>query len=220
MKKTIVIICLFMSIVCHAQEERKFALMMNMAQLPYRCYELNGLVGATDRKFQFLIAVNVTSGNINGKSKRNTNGFDKAFMIKVADKIQGWGVGGQVRLKLMDAGRKRKGNDHLYVGFGCNYYDYKITFYENEYTEDQPPFYHYTVVKHVENFSRINPHTQFIFDYTPGIFFLEAGVGLGYNRSFIPETIERYRDLQLNLMDYGFTGFSPSVSLRLGFWLY
>lgn len=206
---------LFYSFAGLAQEGKNFAILGNAAQLPFQCYELNGLLNSKNSQFQLLGALSYTDGYKNDDQHRNKNKFDPDFMKKASDKIQGWGVGGQLRYKLKEMANEGR----LFAGVGINYYNYKLRFYENEYVEDQPPFYHYTVVTHFEKFKRIAPDIQLIYSYAPRHFYIEAGLGIAYNKSMIPASLEYYRTYHTSNIDYGFTGFGPAFSLRMGAWI-
>jgi hypothetical protein len=217
MKKISIIIALFVMQNCKAQDSTVFALLGNFAQLPYQCFELDGLISTPDRQFQLLLGAHLTDGYTNAQQKRNIKPFEEAFMKKASDKIQGVGFGGQARMKLGD---RTNNLWKVYAGLGANYYNYNLRFYENDYVYDQPPFYHYIVEVHKEKFKRIAVDAQVIFNYSPKIFFLELGLGVAYNHSNIPKSIEDYRTYHTSNLDYGFTGLSPAISLRMGAWLF
>lgn len=217
MKKIGIIIVLFVIHNCKAQDSIVFALLGNFAQLPYQCFELDGLLSTPDRKFQLLLGAHLTDGYTNAQQKRNVIPFEEAFMKKASDKIQGLGFGAQARVKL---GNRTNNLWKVYASLGANYYNYNLRFYENDYVYDQPPFYHYTVTVHKENFKRLAADAQFVFNYSPKIFFVELGLGVAYNNSKIPNAIEDYRNYHTSNLDYGFTGFSPIISVRMGAWLF
>ncbi len=215
-------ICLFAiffsGLIVHAQNERRFTLVYNLAQLPYSCYELDAVMSTPDKKYQFLIAFNKTYGAQNQMHNRNTRAFNDGFMKSEPDRINGNGIGGQLRMALKTDNFPPMFK--LYCGLGLNYYSYKIRFYENEYVQDQPPFYHYILLEHKDKFKRISTDAQLIFNLSPKNLFFEFGLGLAYNKAMIPESLEQYRNYHLNILDYGYNGIIPVISIRAGAWLF
>ncbi|MDI1235028.1 MAG: hypothetical protein PSX81_12150 [bacterium] len=217
MKKLSLIILLLFIQNAKAQDSTVFALLGNLAQLPYQCFELDGVLSTPDKKYQLLAGVHLTDGYTNAQQARNVKPFEAAFMKKASDKIQGLGFGGQIRMNLSNNPNSRW---KMYAALGANRYNYNLKFYENAYVYDQPPFYHYTVAVHKEKFTRVALDAQLIFNYSPGVLFFETGLGLAYNQSNIPKAIEDYRTYHTSNMDYGFTGLSPIFSIRMGAWLF
>lgn len=217
MRKFSILLSLFVIQNLTAQDSTVFAILGNFAQLPYQCFELDGLISTPDRQFQLLVGAHLTDGYTNAQQKRNVKPFEETFMKKASDKIQGIGFCGQARMKL---GNRTNNSWKVYAAIGANLYNYNLKFYDNDYVYDQPPFYHYTVVVHKEKFKRVALDAQFVFNYSPRIFFFETGLGIAYNHSNIPKSIEDYRNYHTSNMDYGFTGFSPVITVRMGAWLF
>lgn len=217
MRILVLILCTIIVSGLSAQDKKSFALLLNVAQMPYQCLELNGVISSQERQFQLLAALNYTSAVLNDNQRKNLQGFDPEYMEKASDKISGMGYGLQFRFKLSGWNKDK----WLLMGsLGCRYYDYNVQFYENEYIEDQPPFYHFKLVEHNEKLNRIAPDAQIVINFAPKMFFMDFGVGFAYNKSYIPESLEAYRNYHESLIDYGYTGFSPVVSIRFGAWIF
>lgn len=213
MKKSITIIFAF--VVLNVNAQIKTGIAMNLAQLPYQCFELNLLLANESKQFQILGAVNYTNGQVNMNNNRNVEAFDSRIMKSEKETIKGLGYGFEMRAGLNS---QTDSKFRLLAGLGFNIYNYSVKFYNNEYVHT-PPFHHYTLKEYNSNFVRKNATGSLIASLNHKFLIAEFGIGAAYSQANIPDELDQKRNFELSNFDYGNNGPSLVFSLRIGTYL-
>jgi hypothetical protein len=214
-KSFIQIIILLMAVNSHAQI--KFSGLINLGQLPYKCLELDGLTSYKNQTIQLLTAINYTSATINKNLRRSTEKIDDRFEKTGKEKIIGPGYGVQLRIKL-NHGTSSNPLD-IYAAFGINKYFYKGHYFINEYVYSAP-FYHFTLNKYSYRFTKTALSAQFSLVYRFERACFEFSGGFNQTDNNLNKEVSKNRNLNLNMMDYGYVGIAPVFNLRIGYNFY
>lgn len=213
--KRLTYLMILTTLTCNAQT--RFGCFLNMSRLGYQSLEIDGLVSDSQLTRQAIFAFNYTNALQNQMHTRNVTEFNQAYMKSANEYVRGPGYGIQLRQLLSASSEEPR--LAAYIALSAYTYRYRTIFFENEYVQDQPPFYHYDLVKYNGRFNQNTLDLQIVFNLIYKRFCMDWGFGLLYSQVNMPKSISSHRNYDMSVLDYGHKGYAPAISLKLGIML-